>query len=465
MATSPISDSVTRNDYTASAGQTTFAYTFWIKEEDHLDVYVNSVLQTLTTDYTISTTQNVNGGNVVFNSGLTLNDEVAIVYNPDVERLTDFQTSGKFSATDINLELSYIISLLQYLNTQVARTLRLSDPTAGTSTALPAPQAGYLFRWNLAATALEAVDPASISTAIDTNLSGVETDDILLYDGNEFVPTSPAEYASKLNVLTASDDIDFTGDNTFAGKVALKDVSELTIASGVITVTGANHTVDTESDAASDDLDTINGGADGQLLVIRPDNTARTVVIKDGTGNIETQDGEDITLDTTEKAATLIYDAALSKWLVLSPGPAGTVSNASTTAAGIVEKATSAEIAAETADRYADTADMKHHPGVAKAWVNFNGTGTVSIRDSYNVSSITDNGTGDYTINFTNNFANANYTGHVTAGSSTIFLNAYGVFPISAAPTVSAARIGVKTDNNAAFDGEYTHAVFYGDLA
>lgn len=47
--------------------------------------------------------------------------------------------------------------------------------------------------------------------------------------------------------------------------------------------------------------------------------------------------------------------------------------------------------------------------GAAKAWVNFNGTGTVAIRDSYNVSSITDNGTGDYTVSFTNAMANANY--------------------------------------------------------
>lgn len=40
--------------------------------------------------------------------------------------------------------------------------------------------------------------------------------------------------------------------------------------------------------------------------------------------------------------------------------------------------------------------------GSARAWVNFDGTGTVAIRASYNVSSITDNGTGDYNINFTN---------------------------------------------------------------
>jgi hypothetical protein len=47
--------------------------------------------------------------------------------------------------------------------------------------------------------------------------------------------------------------------------------------------------------------------------------------------------------------------------------------------------------------------------GSAKAWVNFNGTGTVAINASYNVSSITDNGTGIYTVNFTNAFADANY--------------------------------------------------------
>jgi hypothetical protein len=44
-----------------------------------------------------------------------------------------------------------------------------------------------------------------------------------------------------------------------------------------------------------------------------------------------------------------------------------------------------------------------------RAWVNFNGTGTVAIRASGNVTSITDNGTGDYTVNFTNALADANY--------------------------------------------------------
>lgn len=54
--------------------------------------------------------------------------------------------------------------------------------------------------------------------------------------------------------------------------------------------------------------------------------------------------------------------------------------------------------------------------GSAKAWVNFNGTGTVAIRASYNVSSITDNGTGDYTINLTNALADANYSCSISCG-------------------------------------------------
>lgn len=47
--------------------------------------------------------------------------------------------------------------------------------------------------------------------------------------------------------------------------------------------------------------------------------------------------------------------------------------------------------------------------GSCRAWVNFNGTGTPSIRASYNVASITDNGLGDYHVNFTTPLASANY--------------------------------------------------------
>jgi len=73
----------------------------------------------------------------------------------------------------------------------------------------------------------------------------------------------------------------------------------------------------------------------------------------------------------------------------------------------------------------------------AAAWVNFNGTGTVSIRSSGNVSSITDNAVGDYTLNFTTAIADANYAVAGSAGGTGI-----GVLVRNAtAATTSSVRV------------------------
>ena len=94
--------------------------------------------------------------------------------------------------------------------------------------------------------------------------------------------------------------------------------------------------------------------------------------------------------------------------------------------------------------------------GSAKAWVNFNGTGTVAIRASYNVSSITDNGTGNYTINFTNAMSDTNYA---TTGMSRM-LSGVGGFYIAlselSTPTTSGFRVVNYGENAvAARDGDY----------
>jgi hypothetical protein len=83
--------------------------------------------------------------------------------------------------------------------------------------------------------------------------------------------------------------------------------------------------------------------------------------------------------------------------------------------------------------------------GSAKAWVNFNGTGTVAIRASFNVTSITDNGTGDYTLNITTAISDANYNFVATCYSLTTSATRGFVSNQSTAnftPTTSALRIG-----------------------
>jgi len=54
-------------------------------------------------------------------------------------------------------------------------------------------------------------------------------------------------------------------------------------------------------------------------------------------------------------------------------------------------------------------ANTIYKKNICKGWINFNGTGTIAIRDSFNVSSIVDNGPGNYTINWDRDFADANY--------------------------------------------------------
>jgi hypothetical protein len=84
----------------------------------------------------------------------------------------------------------------------------------------------------------------------------------------------------------------------------------------------------------------------------------------------------------------------------------------------------------------------------ARAWVNFNGTGTVAIRASGNVSSITDNGTGDYTVNFTTAMADINYSvvsqvSNTDSGTGLmVTINSNGVGPTyTTAPTTTATRM------------------------
>jgi len=73
-----------------------------------------------------------------------------------------------------------------------------------------------------------------------------------------------------------------------------------------------------------------------------------------------------------------------------------------------------------------------------RAWVNFNGTGTVAIRASFNVSSITDNGTGDYTVNFTTAMPDANYSWSAIGSDIASLRRTFA--PYTAAPTTSAFR-------------------------
>lgn len=112
--------------------------------------------------------------------------------------------------------------------------------------------------------------------------------------------------------------IDGEPSTTITDCIAVLSTSEVTVASGSITVTKGRHTVDTETDAASDDLDTIVTGTDGQVVTLMAENAARVVTVKHNTGNIQLSGGTDFALDGLNDSIILLYNGATSNWVELS---------------------------------------------------------------------------------------------------------------------------------------------------
>lgn len=178
-----------------------------------------------------------------------------------------------------------------------------------------------------------------------------------------------------------------------------------------------------------------NASGTGTFTIASPNsNTDRTLTLPDSTG----------TVVVTSGAQTIEF----------ADGSASTpsITNSGDTNTGIFFSA------ADTIDfteggtavgQFDSSANFKFNSGYGsvataygcRAWVNFNGTGTPAIRASGNVTSITDNGTGDYTVNFTTALTDANYC-VISTGSNG---SADGIIPWVAnaqtAPTSSAVRI------------------------
>ena len=95
--------------------------------------------------------------------------------------------------------------------------------------------------------------------------------------------------------------------------------------------------------------------------------------------------------------------------------------------------------------------------GLTKVWVRFNGTSTVAVNDSLNVSGLTDHGTGDYQVNFTNNMGNVNY-----ANTS----NSNNAHALNGNPNAADnLRVGTYNSATSLVDSARVYSVAQGDLA
>ena len=110
-----------------------------------------------------------------------------------------------------------------------------------------------------------------------------------------------------------------------------------------------------------------------------------------------------------------------------------------------------------------NTSGLEHF--TAKAWVDFNGTGTVAIRESGNVSSITDISTGCYHVNFATALPDANYAVSLNCGNPGTYISqgSYGVTSggTEVAPTTTGVRVVTLSFGGGIVDTKYTSVVIF----
>ena len=136
MTVTTFTDSSNRLTFTADASTVSFTFNFEIADENSIEVYVDNVLKSISTNYSVSFNSGASGtGSVVFNSAPSASATIILKRDTSLVRLTDFQTSGSFLASTVNAELDRLTQGLQEADDKVQnRVLRVdnfsSAPTA-----------------------------------------------------------------------------------------------------------------------------------------------------------------------------------------------------------------------------------------------------------------------------------------------------------------------------------------------
>ena len=120
-------------------------------------------------------------------------------------------------------------------------------------------------------------------------------------DNNDGVATEYVKVDGKLGLVVFSKAITTPG-------MIYDAATELTISGGAVTLTQGYHTIDTENDDPSDILDTLSASPAGNIVFLQPANSARTIVVEHGTGNIFLKSGVDLVLDSTDKVVMLFHN-------------------------------------------------------------------------------------------------------------------------------------------------------------
>ncbi len=395
----------------AGAGTTgPFTVDFYFLEDVHLRVIktdVNSINTDLVlgADYSVVGAGDEDGGTVTLTTALAVGEMLTIIRNMPFTQDADYVNNDAFPAESHERALDQCVMQEQQLLEAQARALSL-PPTVSTSisTELPNPISNNLIGWNSSADGLQNVDPSGLAGIVTFGAysyqlfsgNGVTTDFVLSSDPltaanidcavGAAVQRPVVDYnivaANTVRILPAPpvgvNNVLFRWGSSLPLGVATSIVGQTTFGTTVITSTSADAAGLVDKASAQ----TISGIKTFSSSPIVPTQTA----------------GD----SSTKVASTAFVSNAVQ------------FASAAENAAGAIE----GKIVDPLGVREALNATGSAPVFACRAWVNFNGTGTVAIRSAGNVTSITDTGVGSYTVNFSVALPDANYAALASDGGS-----------------------------------------------
>jgi hypothetical protein len=432
-----------REEYVATAGQTVFTFDFRVFGNTDVKVYQTPAgvdfddATYLITAYTMTPNADQDasqGGVVTLDSGATLGDRITIISNVSETRSTDYKDGGVFDPDLVDNDMDRSLSIAKQAKEAIRLAPSFNESAHGASgIQLPELTPNTIWRVNAAGTALEAITlgdgivangiPLANYAALKAYDSSSLADGqiITLSDnGGYFVVKSGAVSDDGFSLIVFNDNSSRYSERVepaYSNSLTLKQVIDYNDDSRQALVEGSGQTFsasDTDQEhKAIANYSVVNFGAGDS-------GGANTVVLTLGSGR-ETlgalsQCAFVFEVNTTNTGATTVDSS-----LILGQSAGTTIDDLRDIDDAVL---TGGELVAGMMAHIAFNATtgrwqlLNPFKQTVSAWVNFDGTGTPSIRDSYNVSSITDHGTGDYSINFTDSFSNSNYCANVTANAN-----------------------------------------------
>jgi hypothetical protein len=256
-----LADNSPRISYSVAQGvtQSTFTVPFEFFAEESLNVYVDGVLKTLTTDYTVTGGDGSTGSVAISVTGASGGSTVVITREISLERTADFPTSGPFQIAALNTELDRIIAIAADLNDGIARSLQLTDFDIAANLTLPSVdnRKGKTLAFNSVSGAVEAgpsisdtqtvsnasadialladIQDGTTATNAITNVNGIRTDVTTVSGISANVITVANNNANVTAVGTNIADV-----NTVSGISA--DVTTVSGISADVSTVAANYT-------------------------------------------------------------------------------------------------------------------------------------------------------------------------------------------------------------------------------